>query len=205
MFWRSDGSGDTYAFTSYLSDVSGAVQWQGRQLDHGELPGRRRREGQQRHVAGDSQHTNGAIAYIAVSYLIANRLPAAAIKNAAGNYVVPNLSAHRSRGVGRPQRPAGNELTIVNPPKRAKKAYPISTFTYAFVADECPAGSAAAVVHRLRDHRRPAVRALARLRRRCRRRSSTRTRTHSTRSTDRKTERCVAGPGADAPGPVHVR
>ena len=52
VFWRSDGSGDTYAFTRYLSDVSSHVLDQGRQLDHGRLPGRSRREGQRGHGAG---------------------------------------------------------------------------------------------------------------------------------------------------------
>ena len=34
--------------------------------------------------------------------------------------------------------PASNELTITNPPKKAKTAYPISTFTYAIVPHNAP-------------------------------------------------------------------
>ena len=77
--------------------------------------------------------TNGSIAYIAVSYLIAERLPAIGIKNAAGNYVVPNLSAIEAAAAVFHSVPAGNQVTIVNPPRRAKSAYVISTFTYAIV------------------------------------------------------------------------
>jgi phosphate transport system substrate-binding protein len=83
--------------------------------------------------------TNGGIAYIAASYLIANRLQPAAIKNAAGNYEVPNLPniAAAASGVG---PGPGNEVTIVDPGKHKKKAYPISTFTYAFVPTNAPQG-----------------------------------------------------------------
>jgi len=34
--------------------------------------------------------------------------------------------------------PASNELNITNPPKRAKIAYPLSTFTYAIVPHNAP-------------------------------------------------------------------
>jgi len=53
--------------------------------------------------------------------------------------VVPNLSAiEAAAAVGRLQ--SDNQATIVNPPKRAKSAYPISTFTYAIVPTTAPQG-----------------------------------------------------------------
>jgi phosphate transport system substrate-binding protein len=37
--------------------------------------------------------------------------------------------------------PPGNQLTIVDPGRRRKQAYPISTFTYAFVPTNAPQGA----------------------------------------------------------------
>ena len=129
VFWRSDGSGDTYAFTRYESDVSptfrskiGAsttVSWpvgQGRKGNTG--------------LAQAISQTNGGIAYIAVSYLIADNLPAVSVKNAAGRYIVPNLGAIEAAAQVVHSVPSNNEVTIVNPPRGARTAYPISTFTY---------------------------------------------------------------------------
>jgi phosphate transport system substrate-binding protein len=138
VFHRSDGSGDTFAFTKYESTVSptfrskiGAsttVSWP-------VGPGAKGNTGLATAVA----QTNGAIAYIAVSYLIADRLPAVFIQNAAGRYIAPNLNAIEAAArVG--QLSSSNEATIVNPPRRAKTAYPISTFTYALVPTNAKQG-----------------------------------------------------------------
>jgi len=138
VFFRSDGSGDTYAFTRYLSDVSGTFAGKVGSSTTVAFPvgvGAKGNQGMAQALEG----TNGGIAYIAVSYLIANKLPAVAIKNAAGNYTVPNLSAIAAAASGI-SVPPGNEVTIVNPGKRRKTAYPISTFTYAFVPTNAAQG-----------------------------------------------------------------
>jgi phosphate transport system substrate-binding protein len=85
--------------------------------------------------------TNGSIAYIAVSYLIANRLPAIGIRNRAGRYVVPNLNAIEAAAAAVHSVPSNNQVTIVNPPRRAKSAYVISTYTYAIVPTTAPQGA----------------------------------------------------------------
>jgi phosphate transport system substrate-binding protein len=139
VFWRSDGSGDTYAFTRYLSDISGTFAGKVGSSTTVTFPvgvGEKGNEGMAQALLG----TNGGIAYIAASYLIANKLPAVAIKNGAGNYVVPNLSAIAAAASGI-SVPAGNQVTIVDPGKHRKKAYPISTFTYAFVPTNAPQGA----------------------------------------------------------------
>jgi phosphate transport system substrate-binding protein len=139
VFWRSDGSGDTYAFTRYLSDVSGAFGSKVGASTTVTFPvgvGAKGNQGMAQALAG----TNGGIAYIAASYLIANRLQPAAIKNAAGNYEVPNL-ANISAAASGVSVPSNNEVTIVDPGKRKKKAYPISTFTYAFVPTNASQGA----------------------------------------------------------------
>ncbi len=130
--YRSDGSGDTYAFTNYLTDVNGTWKSQVNFSTSVSFPtgvGQKGNSG----VTAALQSTNGGIAYIAVSYLIAHQIPAVAIKNAAGKYEYPNLKNIESAAQTVKGVPGNNELHIVNPPKSAKIAYPISTFTYAIV------------------------------------------------------------------------
>ena len=139
VFWRSDGSGDTFAFTRYLSDISGAFNSKVGSSTSVTFPVGLGEDGNQG-MATALKSTNGGIAYIAVSYLIANKLPAVAIRNGAGNYVVPNLSAIAAAASGI-SIPGNLQLTIVDPGRAKKKAYPISTFTYAFVPTNAPQGA----------------------------------------------------------------
>lgn len=130
--YRSDGSGDTYAFTNYLTAVSGTWKSKVNYATSVSFPtgvGQKGNSG----VTAALQSTDGGIAYIAVSYLIAHQIPAIAIKNAAGNYEYPNLKNIESAAQTVKRVPGNNELHIVNPPRSAKIAYPISTFTYAIV------------------------------------------------------------------------
>jgi phosphate transport system substrate-binding protein len=135
--FRTDGSGDTYAFTNYLSSVSRT--WRHR-------VGFATSVGFPAGVGGKGNSgvtqilgsTNGAIAYVAVSYLIAHGLPAAAVQNAAGKFEYPNLANIESAGRSVKHVPGNNALHIVNPPKSARIAYPISTFTYAIVPASAP-------------------------------------------------------------------
>ena len=84
-------------------------------------------------VASEISSTSGAIGYMSASYLIAQKITAAQIQNAKGNYEYPNLSNIEDAASEVTSVPAGNALHITDPPKRYKKAYPISTFTYALV------------------------------------------------------------------------
>jgi phosphate transport system substrate-binding protein len=137
---RSDGSGTTYAFANYLSDISSTwksrvgfstvVNWPVGVGGNGNAG-----------VVSILGSTNGAVSYNEVTYLIAHQLPAAAIKNAAGRYVFPNLSNIETAASIVKSVPASNEMHIVNPPKRVKSAYPISTFTYAIVPTNAPQGA----------------------------------------------------------------
>jgi phosphate transport system substrate-binding protein len=131
--FRTDGSGDTYAFTNYLSHVNrtwASKYGKGTQVtfpaSHG--AGGKGNSG----VTSLMESTQGSIAYIAVSYLFARRLPAASLLNRAGHWEKPNLAsiqnaANSVHGIG------SNGVSIVDPPKSARIAYPISTFTYAIV------------------------------------------------------------------------
>ena len=54
---------------------------------------------------------------------------------------MPNLFAIEAAASVVHSVPAGNQVTIVNPPRRAKSAYPISTFTYAIVPTNAAQGA----------------------------------------------------------------
>ena len=130
--FRSDGSGDTYAFTNYLSKISPA--WKS-EVGYATSVGFKAGVGGKGNsgVTSTVTKTPGAIGYISASYLIAAGLRAAAIQNKAGNYELPNLKNIESAAAAVKKVPASNELNISNPPKKAKTAYPISTFTYAII------------------------------------------------------------------------
>ena len=139
VFWRSDASGDTYAFTRFLSDVNGSFAHRVGSSTTVNFPvgtGAKGNTG----MASAVQGTNGGIAYIAVSYIINDGMPAGSVENAAGRFVVPNLSAIEAAARAYGGVPSSNQLTIVDPPRYAKSAYPISTYTYAIVPRNAPQG-----------------------------------------------------------------
>jgi len=130
--YRSDGSGTTYGFTDYESRVSTAFKGTIGNSTSVSFPtgvGGKGNAG----VTAVVQSTTGSIGYLEVSYIIAHHLSAAAIENAAGKFVLPNLKNIESAGSAVKQVPANNEMHIVDPPKKYKIAYPISTFTYCIV------------------------------------------------------------------------
>jgi phosphate transport system substrate-binding protein len=138
--YRSDGSGDTYAFTDYLSRTD--ATWKssigfGTQVSFPKGVGGRGNDG----VSALVGSTNGSIAYISAAYIIAHHLQVAQLQNAAGHFVYPNYKNIRAAGATVKRVPANNEMHIVNPPKKAKLAYPLSTFTYAIVPTTSPKAS----------------------------------------------------------------
>jgi phosphate transport system substrate-binding protein len=130
--WRNDASGDSFAFSSELSDVSSAFRGA---VGPSTQPAFKKGVGAKGNsgMASALASTPGGIAYISVAYLLANSLPAAAIKNNAGRYEVPNLNAIEDAASVFHSVPSNDQLTIVNPRKAAKNAYPISTYTYVIV------------------------------------------------------------------------
>ncbi len=130
--YRTDGSGDTYAFTDLESRVSSTFASKIGTATSVSFPvgaGGKGNSG----VSAVVSSTNGSVAYIAASYIAGNGLGAAALENAAGKFVYPNLSNIAAAAAAFPTVPANNEMHIVNPPKKAKTAYPLSTYTYAIV------------------------------------------------------------------------
>jgi phosphate transport system substrate-binding protein len=135
--FRSDGSGDTYAFTNYLSKISPA--WKN-EVGYATTVGFKAGVGAKGNsgVTSTVTKTPGAIGYISASYLIAAGIGAAAVENKAGNFEVPNLKNIEEAASAVKSVPPSNELNITNPPAKAKAAYPISTFTYAIVPHNAP-------------------------------------------------------------------
>ncbi len=130
--FRSDGSGDTYAVTSYLSKVS--PEWKqkvgtGTSVNFPAGAGSKGNSG----VAGTLTRTPGAIGYISVAYAVQNKLAVASIQNAAGTFVRPDVKGIAAAADAMGEPAPDNSIPIVDPPASAKDAYPISTFTYAIV------------------------------------------------------------------------
>lgn len=135
--FRSDGSGDTYAFTNYLSKISSA--WKS-EVGYATTVGWKAGVGAKGNagVTATVTKTPGAIGYISAYYLIAAGVHAAAIQNLAGNYELPNIPNIASAASTVKALGSSNTISITNPPKKATIAYPISTFTYMIVPRDAP-------------------------------------------------------------------
>jgi phosphate transport system substrate-binding protein len=135
--FRSDGSGDTYTFTEYLSKISPA--WKS-EVGFATTVGWKAGVGAKGNsgITATVVKTPGAIGYISASYLIAAGLGAAAVQNKAGNYALPNLKNIESAASTVKSVASSNAISITNPPAKAADAYPISTFTYAIVPHNAP-------------------------------------------------------------------
>jgi phosphate transport system substrate-binding protein len=140
--FRSDGSGDTYAWTNYLWKISS--EWKSKvgiyatSVNFPVGVGGRGNDG----VASIVKGTAGAIGYISASYAISHGIFVAAVQNAAGKYAYPNLKPISEAAKTIRRIPSSNELHIVSPSKKYPKAYPISTFTYAIVPHDSSKKSA---------------------------------------------------------------
>ena len=140
----SNASGDTYVFTQYLSRVSATWKSKVGTGDTVSVPAGLSTNGNAG-VTALLQSTNGSIGYVGAAYLITHRLPAAAIANAAGNFEYPNLANITAAAATVKSVPANGALPIVNPPRKASTAYPISTFSYIVVAGTAAASRKAAL------------------------------------------------------------
>ena len=130
---RSDGSGTTAAFTTYLSAVS--AEWKSKVGAGGAVSwpvglGGKGSEG----VTEQVRQSPGGIGYVELIYAQQNKLPTVAVKNLAGQYIQPSpasttaaIAAFNDALARDPRSP------IVNAPGSAPQAYPISTLTFLIV------------------------------------------------------------------------
>jgi len=130
--FRSDGSGTSYNFSDYLSAVS--PEWKSK-IGVSTSPafpagvGAKGSGG----VAGVVKNTPGGVTYVDTAYALTNHIKFAAIKNAAGKFLYPSIRRIVAAAQAFPTVGTNNEMHIVNPPKSAPLAYPISTYTYIIV------------------------------------------------------------------------
>lgn len=139
---RSDASGTTYIFTTYLSIVSG--EWKekvGANFtahwlidDAGRGLGGRKNDG----VAALVKQTPYSIGYVEFSYAYVNKMPTALLKNKDGYFVSPTKetisAALESSGLGLPEPTGdwGNVIPLLlNKP--GKDSYPIVSCSYLFI------------------------------------------------------------------------
>jgi phosphate transport system substrate-binding protein len=130
--FRSDGSGDTYAFSDFLAKVS--PKWKSKagvstQVSFPTGIGGKGNDG----VAAALTRTDGGIGYLGISYVFENHLDYALVENAAGKFPVPGPDTISAAAAAVSKIPADNAISLTNPPASAPSAYPISTFTYAIV------------------------------------------------------------------------
>jgi phosphate transport system substrate-binding protein len=133
--FRSDGSGTTYNFTDYLSAVSPDFKSKVGNSTAVTFPtgiGARGSAG----VAGLVTRTDGGITYVDVAFAVKNHIKFAAVRNNAGKFLFPSLRRISAAAAAFPKVPASNEMHIVNPPKSAPLAYPISTYTYVILPQQ---------------------------------------------------------------------
>jgi len=77
--------------------------------------------------------TDGAIGYVDEAYSLKNGFKVAKVQNRAGKFQLPGLKGIKAAAATIHRVPSNGALSIVNPPKSQKLAYPICTFTYVIV------------------------------------------------------------------------
>jgi phosphate transport system substrate-binding protein len=133
---RSDGSGTTYIFTDFLSKVS--PEWKTR-VGHAtsvEWPvglGGKGNEG----VTQQVKQSEGAIGYVELIYAISNDLPAAEIRNSAGQFVAPTLTSVSAAAEGA-RFGADTDFRVSITNAEGAGAYPISSFTWLLIHRQNP-------------------------------------------------------------------
>jgi phosphate transport system substrate-binding protein len=135
--YRSDGSGDSYVWSSYLSSISPDFKSKvgvSTQPAFSTGTGAEKSSG----VAAAVQATNGAIGYLTVAYITADGLHSGLVQNAAGNYPAPTTAAITAAASAVTAVQPDGSVSLVNPPASAAGAYPISTYSYAIVPKSSP-------------------------------------------------------------------
>ncbi|AAZ97089.1 Periplasmic phosphate binding protein [Thiobacillus denitrificans ATCC 25259] len=128
---RSDGSGTTYAFTHYLAKQSprfksevgagNTVNWPANAVGGKGNPG----------VAANVQKIKGAIGYVDIADAMKNGMRFVALKNRAGNYIVPSQQSVADAAAGANFKVKGMAPDLLD--QTHKNAWPITSATYILV------------------------------------------------------------------------
>jgi phosphate transport system substrate-binding protein len=130
--YRSDGSGDTYAFTNYLSTVDPEFKSKVGTSTTVKFPtgvGAEKNDG----VSAAISQTDGAIGYVGLAYALSNELSTPLIENSAGNFPEPGVESVEAAADAVSKIGPNNEISLADLPSSAADAYPISTYTYVIV------------------------------------------------------------------------
>ncbi len=134
---RSDSSGTTSGFTSYLSEVDPEFKskvGEGKIVPWPTGTGAKGNAG----VAGAVQQTAGAVGYVEQAYALTHNFSVASVKNKAGTFVAPSLASTSAAGEG-VTVPANLGIKVIN--SASPTAYPITSQTFIVVnKDLCKAG-----------------------------------------------------------------
>jgi phosphate transport system substrate-binding protein len=128
---RSDGSGTSNIFTTYLSKVS--TDWnskvgKGSAVNWPAGLGGKGNEG----VAGIVKQTPGTIGYIELAYAMQNKISFATLENKSGKFIVPSIES--TTAAANIDIPEDGKVSLTN--TDAKNGYPISGFTWILVYKE---------------------------------------------------------------------
>jgi len=125
---RSDGSGTTFVFTNYLAKQSAdfkrdvgagnTVNWPANALGGKGNPG----------VAANVQKIKGTIGYVDIADAMKNKMSFVALKNKAGNYIVPNQDSVADAAAGANFKVRGMAPDLLD--QAHKNAWPITSATY---------------------------------------------------------------------------
>ena len=135
---RSDSSGTTSGFTSFLAAVDPEFKskvGEGKDVQWPVGTGAKGNAG----VAGAVQQTAGAVGYVEQAYALQHNFTYASVKNKAGNFIAPSLASTSAAGEG-VTIPANLGIKVINAP--GASAYPIASQTFIVVnKDLCKAGT----------------------------------------------------------------
>jgi phosphate transport system substrate-binding protein len=128
---RSDGSGTSNIFTTYLSKVS--KDWEtkvgkGSSVNWPAGVGGKGNEG----VAGTIKQTPGAIGYIELAYAIQNQMAYAKVQNKAGKFITPSVASVTA--AADIEIPTDGKVSLTN--TDAAEGYPISGLSWVVIYKE---------------------------------------------------------------------
>jgi phosphate transport system substrate-binding protein len=134
---RSDSSGTTKGFTSFLADYS--PEWKSgpgvdKTIKWPTGTGAKGNNG----VAAAVKQTQGSVGYVEQAYALQNNFTFAAVKNKSGKFILPTLQSTSAAGTGL-TLPADLRFTAIDAP--GADAYPIVSQTFVIVhTDVCQGG-----------------------------------------------------------------
>jgi phosphate transport system substrate-binding protein len=135
---RSDGSGTTFIWTSYLAKVS--PEWAkqvgaGKEVKWPVGLGGAQNEG----VSGQVKQLPGAVGYVELAFARQNKLPYAAIQNANGSFIDPSIASVTAAAAAvAAALPDSTDYRVSILDAAGADAYPISSITWAILYQTQP-------------------------------------------------------------------